>query len=58
MIVKKGDAYPIEQSAVARFREGGHIEGHHHKTAIETFTGLKGKCVFEIKKEGGLNDGS
>ena len=27
VIVRKGDAYPIEQSAVARFKEGGHIEG-------------------------------
>ena len=31
-------------------------EGHHHKTAIETFTGLKGKCIFEIVTVGGKRD--
>ena len=84
VIVRKGDAYPIEQSAVAKFKEGGHIEGdldlililcfddmylllnclshpcehkgHHHKTAIETFTGFKGKCIFEILSVEGKRD--
>ena len=56
VIVHKGDAFPIEQAAVARFREGGEVEGHHHKTAIETFTGLKGKCIFEIVKPDGLRE--
>jgi hypothetical protein len=39
IIVKKGDAYPIEQAALARFKEGGHVEFHQHMTGIETFTG-------------------
>ena len=32
------------------------IEGHHHKTAIETFTGIKGVCVFEVLKPDGNNE--
>ena len=53
VIVHKGQESPIEQAAMARFREGGHIEAHNHKTAVESFTGIKGRCLFEIINEGG-----
>ena len=56
VIIHKNQEFPIEQAAMARFHEGGHVEAHHHRTAIESFTGIKGKCIFEIIREDGTKE--
>ena len=48
IIDNKHKLHPIIQTSVARFKKGGLVDFHSHPTAIETFTGIEGKCVFEL----------